>query len=58
MIVQVIDHEAHFSVVPGPPDLAKYGNGYMLCITGDISEMDKSTWGFAIGMFVMRGGEA
>jgi len=56
MIVTVtIDNVERF--VPGPPDLAHYTGG-KLRVYETPSEMDKSTWGFAIGMFVLRGGSA
>jgi hypothetical protein len=58
MIVKVIDPDGIITVVPGPPDLQQYGNGFHLCVIGEPSEMDKATWGFQIGMFIMRKGTA
>jgi hypothetical protein len=56
--VKVIDPDGIITVVPGPPDLQQYGNGFHLCVIGEPSEMDKATWGFQIGMFIMRKGTA
>ena len=58
MIVRVIDYVGKYHFVPGPPDLARYGEGDSIAITGDISDQDRSSWAIAIGLFVMRGGEA
>ena len=56
--MKVIDYVGNEHFVPGPPDLQKYGADDQIFIVGDPTEMDKSAWGFAIGMFVMRGGTA
>lgn len=44
--------------IPGPFDLQKFGAGDVLRISGNPSDMEKSTWGFAIGVFILRGGHA
>ena len=58
MIVRVIDFTGMTHVIPGPPDLRQFGNEDRLVILGEPTEMDKSTWALAIGLFIMRGGKA
>jgi hypothetical protein len=58
MVVKIIDYVGRYHAVPGPHDLQKYGEGDTITLDGEISDMDKSTWCIAIGLFVIRGGSA
>jgi len=57
MIVRVIDFIGKYHFVPGPPDLAKYGEGYTITFDGEPTEQEMATWAIAVGLFVLRGGE-
>jgi hypothetical protein len=57
MTVRVIDYIGKKHFVPGPPDLAKYGDGYTLVYSGELNEMERATWALAIGLFILRGGD-
>lgn len=56
--MRVIDYVGKYHFVPGPPDLAQYGEGHTISIDGKISEQDRASWAISIGLFIMRGGES
>jgi hypothetical protein len=57
MIVKVIDYIGKSHFVPGPADLAQYGDEHTLVYDGNVSDMDRSTWALSVGLFILRGGD-
>jgi hypothetical protein len=57
MTIKVIDYIGKSHHVPGPHDLAQYGESYTLTFHGDINDLDRTTWAIAIGLFILRGGD-